>query len=75
MKDLRRKNATQPGAPRVHRVAFMLNDEELKAVNRYLSKYKIANKSNWYRSTIIAHVLRNLEEDYPTLFKENEMRR
>jgi hypothetical protein len=53
----------------------MLNEDEHKAVDRYLSKYKIENKSRWYRETIISHILKNLEEDYPTLFRENEMRR
>jgi hypothetical protein len=56
-------------------VTFMLNDEEQRAVTRYLKKYKIENKSRWYRETIISHVLKVLEEDYPTLFNENEMRR
>ena len=53
----------------------MLNEEEHRAVTRYLSKYKIQNKSRWYRETIITHILKNLDEDYPTLFTENEMRR
>lgn len=75
MKPVRKKNQTQPAQSRVHRVAFMLNDDECKAVRRYLQKYKIQNKSRWYRETIMTHVLRTLEEDYPTLFKETEMRR
>lgn len=65
----------KPNQPRVHKVAFMLNDDEQKAVDRYLSRYKIENKSRWYRETIMSHILRTLEEDYPTLFNENEMRR
>ena len=57
------------------RVSFMMNDDEYNAVERYLSKYKITNKSNWYRTVILTHVLKMMEEDYPTLFKESEMRR
>jgi hypothetical protein len=60
---------------RVHRVVFMLNDTEHNAIARYLQKYKITNKSNWYRKTILSHIWRVMEEDYPTLFNENEMRR
>ena len=71
----RKYSSPQPNHPRVHKVTFMLNDEEQKAVERYLAKYKIINKSRWYRETILTHILRTLEEDYPTLFKENEMRR
>ncbi|MCD7850720.1 MAG: hypothetical protein LUH63_13890 [Parabacteroides sp.] len=53
----------------------MLNDDEQKAVERYLARYKIINKSRWYRETILSHTLKTLEENYPTLFNENEMRR
>ena len=53
----------------------MLNEEEHKTICRYLKKYHIENKSRWYRETILTHVLRTLEEDYPTLFAESEMRR
>lgn len=72
----KRKNAAAlPSRPRVHPIVFRLNDEEMNAVERYLSRYKIENRSRWYRETILSHVLKTLEEDYPTLFNENEMRR
>lgn len=75
MKPVRKKSQNLSTQPRVNRVVFMLNDEESKAIERYLTKYKIQNKSRWYRETIMSHILRTLEEDYPTLFKETEMRR
>lgn len=75
MKPVRKKSQSLPNQPRVHKVSFMLNEEECNAVERYLQKYNIQNKSRWYRETILSHVLRTLEEDYPTLFKETEMRR
>jgi hypothetical protein len=52
----------------------MLNKDEHRALYNHFSKYKIENKSRWYREIIFTHVLRTLEEDYPTLFDENEMR-
>ncbi|MDR1880315.1 MAG: hypothetical protein LBQ78_05230 [Tannerellaceae bacterium] len=61
--------------PRVHKVTFMLNEEEHKAVAYYLSKYNISNKSHWLRETILTHILKTLDKDYPTLFNEHEMRR
>ena len=73
MKEERKYSSAHPNHPRVHKVTFMLNDEEHKAVKRYLSRYKIENKSRWYRETILSHILKTLEEDYPTLFNENEM--
>jgi len=67
--------SSQPKKTRERRVSFMMNDDEYKAVERYLSRYKITNKSNWYRTAILSHVFKMMEEDYPTLFNEHEMRR
>ena len=75
MKTRRKETETHEKNHRIHRISFLLNADEYKAVERHLSKYKITNKSNWYRKTILSHVLRVMEEDYPTLFNENEMRR
>ncbi|MDR2840196.1 MAG: hypothetical protein LBV75_02865 [Paludibacter sp.] len=47
---------------------FLLNDKEEKALNRYLEKYRIANKSKFIRETLMLRVLRQFEEDHPTLF-------
>ena len=44
-------------------------------VDRYLEKYKITNKSRWLRETILMFIHKNMEEDYPTLFGEHDMRR
>jgi len=56
-------------------VNFSLSQEEYNLIASYVKKYKISNKSRWMRETIIAHILKNLDQDYPTLFGENEMRR
>ncbi len=60
---------------RTKQAVFMLSEEEHDFIQFYLKKQKITNRSRWYRETIIAHVLRSMEQDYPTLFEENEMRR
>lgn len=75
MSEIKKYSTATPLHPRIHKVTFMLNDDEQNAVDRYLAKYKIANKSRWFRETILTHILKTLEEDYPTLFNENEMRR
>lgn len=61
--------------PRTKKAVFMLSDEEYSLIHFYLNKYKITNRSRWFRETILNHVLKNMEQDYPTLFEENEMRR
>ncbi|MEG1587621.1 MAG: hypothetical protein RR346_12190 [Bacteroidales bacterium] len=57
------------------RISFTMNEKEYNAVSRYLDKYKISNRNRWFRETILLHVLQKLEENHPTLFNENEMRR
>ena len=68
------KGITKVEEKRMHRVVFLLNDTEYKAIQRHVKKYKITNKSNWYRRTILAHIWQKLAEDYPMLFDEKEMR-
>ncbi|MGB4414812.1 MAG: hypothetical protein WBI53_08005 [Paludibacter sp.] len=53
---------------RTHRQIFTLNDEENKALNRYLAKYKVKNKSKFIRETLMLKIIRKFEEDHPTLF-------
>ena len=60
---------------RTKKAEFTLNDEEFELISFYLKKYKISNRSRWFRETIINHILKNMDMDYPTLFEENEMRR
>ena len=60
---------------RTKRIVCLVSDEEDRIIEEYLKKYKIENKSSWMRETILAFIYRNLDEDYPTLFNEHEMRR
>ncbi len=53
----------------------LMSDEEIRIVERYLQKYKITNKARWLRETVLSHIHQQLDDDYPTLFNEHEMRR
>ena len=53
---------------RKHKITFMLNDKEMQAIENYLSRYRIKNKSRFYRETIVRHILKQLEKDTPELF-------
>lgn len=64
-----------PPVTRDKHASFSLSDEENNLINLYIKKYKISNKSRWLREAVLAHILKSLEMDYPTLFGENEMRR
>ena len=64
---------TQP--VRHSRVVCLVSDEEMRIIDDYLKKYKISNKSNSMRETLLSFIYKNLDEDYPTLFGEHDMRR
>jgi hypothetical protein len=53
---------------RKHKITFMLNDKEMDAIQKYLSRYRIKNKSRFYRETIVRHILKQMEKDTPELF-------
>ncbi len=74
MKKGKKNSRLVPTRPRTNKITFLLNDEESKFVRNYLEKSKITNRSHWLRETIISHIFKKLDEDYPTLFNEKEMR-
>lgn len=53
---------------REHRHFFTLNEKENRALERYISKYKIKNKSKFIREALMVAIIKRLEEDSPTLF-------
>lgn len=62
--------------PKRHlRMVCLLSEEEQRIIDRYLEKYRITNKSRWFRETILMFIYKNMDEDYPTLFGEHDMRR
>jgi hypothetical protein len=73
-KKIVKKKVTKEKKPRVHKVGFMFNEDEYKAIERHIKKYKIKNKSKWLRTIIMTEVWQKMSRDYPTLFNEEEMR-
>ena len=60
---------------RKQRMVCLMSEEEVRIVDAYLKKYKISNKARWLRETVLAFIHQKMEEDYPTLFNEHDMRR
>lgn len=71
----KRKKVPSFASPRKQRLVCLMSDEEVRIVERYLEKYKITNKARWLRETVLSHIYQQLDDDYPTLFNEHEMRR
>jgi len=53
---------------RQHKRTIAFNDKELKVVEQFVEKYKIKNKSKFFRESIITTILQKIEENHPTLF-------
>lgn len=70
-----RQSRYQNDTVRHARLVCLVSDEEMRIIDRYLRKYKIVNKSRWMRETLLAFIHQNLDQDYPTLFNEHDMRR
>ena len=71
----RRKKVPSTVQPRKQRMVCLMGEEVVQLVDRSLGKYQITNKARWLRETILSFIHQNMEEDYPTLFKEHDMRR
>lgn len=74
-RDHTRRKAASQAPKREQRMTCLMSEEEMRFVGRYLERYKITNKSRWLRETVLTFIYRNMEEDYPTLFGEHDMRR
>jgi len=56
---------------RKHCVSVHLNEYELQAVKKYCKKYRVKNKSKFLRETFITVILKKFDEDYPSLFEQD----
>jgi len=50
----------------------MLNSREMKALGIFCNRYRVKNKSEFLRKTLMMTILKKFEEDHPTLWEENE---
>jgi hypothetical protein len=50
----------------------MLNSREMRALGIYCDRYRVKNKSEFLRETIMKAILKRFEEEHPTLWEVNE---
>ena len=53
---------------RRHRQVIYLNDSEMAAINQYCEKFRVAAKTVLFREAIMEKVLKELDDNHPTLF-------
>ena len=53
---------------RNHRVSIMLNDSEMRALQKYCDRYTITNRIKLIRETLMHNIIKRFDLDNPTLF-------
>ena len=53
---------------RRHRQVIYLNDSEMAAIHQYCEKFRVGTKAVLYREAIMEKVLKELDDNHPTLF-------
>ena len=53
---------------RRHRQVIYLNDSEIAAINQYCDKFRVGTKTVMFREAIMEKVLKELNDNPPTLF-------
>lgn len=48
----------------------MLNNREMKALGIYCNRYRIKNKSEFMRETIMKAIVKRFEDEHPSLWEE-----
>jgi hypothetical protein len=57
---------------RTSRLTLMLNKREMRALDIYCNRFRVKNKSEFLRETVMKAILKRFEEEHPTLWEENE---
>jgi len=57
---------------RTNRLSLMLNSREMRALGIYCNRYRVKNKSEFLRASIMKAILKRFEEEHPTLWEETE---
>lgn len=53
---------------RKNRQVIYFNDSEIAAISKYCSMFKVRTKSVLFREAIMEKILKELEDNHPTLF-------
>jgi ABC-type dipeptide/oligopeptide/nickel transport system ATPase subunit len=70
---MRRTKVKEESLKRINRQSILFNERELKAIEHYCERFKINNRSKFMREAIISEVLKKFEENYPTLWEDQQM--
>ena len=69
---MRRIGYKEERLKRGNRLSLMLNNREMRALSIYCNRYRVKNKSEFLRETIMKAILKRFEDEHPTLWEEND---
>jgi hypothetical protein len=69
---LRRSLYKEDRLKRNNRLSLLLNNREVRALGIYCSRYRVRNKSEFLRETIMKAILKKFDDEHPTLWEETE---
>ena len=70
--NLRRLKIKDDKLKRSNKITLLLNNRELRALNVYCNRYRVANKSRFLRETIMTAILKRFDEEMPTLWEDSD---
>jgi len=53
---------------RRHRQVIYLNDSEMAAIDQFCEKFRVGARAALYREAIMEKILKELDDNHPTLF-------
>jgi len=53
---------------REHRISIMLNESEMRMLDRFCDRYDVRNRSRLIRETLMRAIFKKIDNDQPTLF-------
>jgi len=69
---LKRTLIKEDGLKRTNRLSLMLNNREARALGIYCNRYRVRNKSEFLRETIMKAIIKRFEDEHPTLWEDPE---
>jgi hypothetical protein len=69
---LKRNLYKEDSLKRTSRFSVMLNSREARALNIYCARYRIKNRSEFMRETIMKAILKRFEDEHPSLWEKPE---
>ena len=68
----RRAIYKEDGLKRNNKLSLLLNNREMRAIGIYCSRYRVKNKSEFMRATIMKAIIKRFDDEYPSLWEESE---